>query len=58
MKIFIVALKVLLAIFLITAGCSQISQPSNLRVLIGVFEILLAIILLYSPLKSLIKQFI
>ncbi|MBC8052612.1 MAG: hypothetical protein H7Y13_06070 [Sphingobacteriaceae bacterium] len=58
MKSFIVLLKVLLAIFLITAGCNQISKPSNFFVAIGFFEILLAILVLYSPLKSLIKQLI
>ncbi len=56
MKTFLLILKVILAIALITLAVENLSEPSNLSVAFGLIEISLAIILIYSPVKSLIKQ--
>lgn len=56
MKIFLLVLKVMLAIALITIGVGNLSEPSNLSVAFGLIEIALALVLIYSPLKSIIKQ--
>jgi hypothetical protein len=56
MKIFLLLLKVILAIALITHGVNNLSEPSNLSVAIGLAEIALALMLVYGPVKSLIKQ--
>lgn len=56
MKAFLIILKIILAISLITIGVNHLNEPSNLFVTIGLFEIALAFILIYSPLKLLIKN--
>ena len=56
MKIFLLVLKVILAIALVTLGVNKLSEPSNLGVAIGLIEIALALLLIYGPVKSLIKQ--
>lgn len=56
MKTFVVIIKIILAITLTTIGVNHLSQPSNLWVALGLVEIALAIILIYRPLKLLIKQ--
>ena len=58
MKAFLIILKIVLAISVTTLGVNNLSKPSNLLVAVGVVEIALALILIYGPVKSLIKQFI
>jgi len=55
MKIFLLVLKLALAIALITLGVNNLSEPSNLSVTFGLIEIALALILIYGPAKSLLK---
>jgi len=47
---------VIVAIILISFGVNSISQPSNLKVYIGVFEIIVAFIILYFPIQKLFKK--
>lgn len=47
---------VIAAIILISFGVNAISQPSNLKVYIGVFEIIVAFIILYFPIQKLFKK--
>jgi len=49
-------IKVILAIVIISFGIIHISQPSNLEVYIGVGEVIIAMVLLYGPIKQLIKN--
>lgn len=56
MKEFLSIIKILVALTVLTFGCSNLSEPSNLSVAIGLFEISVALILLFHPLKTLIKQ--
>lgn len=56
MKIFLLVLKLALAVALITIGVNNLSEPSNLSVTFGLIEIALALILISGPLKSLFKQ--
>jgi uncharacterized membrane protein HdeD (DUF308 family) len=56
MKTLLLILKFILAIALITVGVNNLSEPSNLSVTFGLLEIALALILIYSPVKSLIKN--
>ncbi|SKB92392.1 hypothetical protein [Daejeonella lutea] len=56
MKTFILFVKVILAIALLTIGADNLSKPSNLLVTFGIIEIFLALFLIYSPLKTFIKQ--
>lgn len=55
MKILIAIVKVVLAIILITFGCNNISEPSNLSVGIGIAAVALGILVIYGPIKSLFK---
>ena len=56
MRLFWIVIRILLAIALITEGLSNISQPSNVLVALGVFEVVLALVLMYQPAKIFIKQ--
>jgi len=58
MKAFLIILKIVLAITVTTLGVNNLSKPSNLLVAVGIVEIALALILIYGPVKLLIKQFI
>lgn len=49
-------ISVIAAIILITFGVNNISEPSNLKVWIGVAEIMLAILVLYLSIKNLFKK--
>jgi len=46
---------VLAAIVLISFGVNHLSQPSDLKVWIGVGEIILALSVLYLPIKRIFK---
>jgi uncharacterized membrane protein HdeD (DUF308 family) len=58
MKAVIIALRIIVALMLITLGCGNLSKPSNFYVAVGLLEITLGIIFLYHPAKSLIKKII
>jgi len=55
MKLVLNLISIIAAIILITYGVNNISQPSNLKVWIGVGEVVLGLIVLYFPLKKLFK---
>ncbi len=56
MKTGFLILKVILAIALITLGADNLSEPSNIAVAFGLIEIILGLILLYAPVRSLFKH--
>ena len=56
MKQIIILIRVIAAIVLITLGVDNLSEPSNLAVAIGVGEIILALILIFGPIKSLFNK--
>ena len=56
MKQIIILIRVTAAIVLITIGVDNLSEPSNLAVAIGVGEIILALILIFGPIKSLFNK--
>ena len=56
MQVALQLISVIAAIILITFGVNNISEPSNLKVLIGVAEIMLAILVLYLSIKNLFKK--
>jgi len=56
MKQIIILISVIAAIVLITLGLDNISEPSNIDVAIGVFEVILGIAIIYKPITSLFKK--
>ena len=56
MKQIIILISVIAAIVLITLGVDNISEPSNVDVAIGVFEVILGIAIIYKPVTSLFKK--
>ncbi|MDY0905778.1 hypothetical protein [Pedobacter sp. CFBP9032] len=56
MQVALQLISVIAAIILITFGVNNISEPSNLKVWIGVAEIMLAILVLYLSIKNLFKK--
>ncbi len=56
MKQIIILLRVIAAIILITLGVDNLSEPSNMMVAIGVFEILLGLAIVFKPITSLFKK--
>lgn len=56
MQVALQFISVIAAIILITFGVNNISEPSNLKVWIGVAEIMLAILVLYLSIKNLFKK--
>lgn len=52
----IILIRVIAAIILITVGVDNLSEPSNLEVAIGLFEILIGLAIVYQPIKSLFKK--
>lgn len=57
MKSFLLFGQVVLSIILITFGFNQISKPSDLFLTVGVLSVFVGVVLLYRPIKALIKQF-
>lgn len=57
MKTFLMLLKVVIAIILLSLAAENISKPSNFYVFIGIIEVLMSLILLYKPVKLLISKF-
>ena len=56
MKQIIILIRVIAAIILITVGVDNISEPSNVDVALGVFEVALGIAVVYKPIISLFKK--
>lgn len=56
MKQIIILIRVIAAVVLITLGVDNISEPSNLDVAIGVFEVILGVAIIYKPITSLFKK--
>ena len=56
MQVALQLISVIAAIILITFGVNNISEPSNLKVWIGVAEIMLAILVLYLSIKNIFKK--
>lgn len=56
MQVALQFISVIAAIILITFGVNNISEPSNLKVWIGVAEIMLAILVIYLSIKNLFKK--
>ncbi len=56
MKQIILLIRVIVAIVLISLGVNNLSEPSNTEVAIGVFEIILGIAIVFSPINSLFKK--
>jgi hypothetical protein len=52
----IILIRVIAAIILITLGVDNISEPSSLKVAIGVAEVILGIAFVYQPIISLFKK--
>lgn len=56
MKQIIMLIRVIMAIVLITLGVNNLSEPSNTDVAIGVFEIILGLAIVFTPITSLFKK--
>jgi hypothetical protein len=56
MKVALHLISVIAAIILITFGVNNLNEPSNLKVWIGVTEIMFALLLLYISIKNLFKK--
>ncbi|MCX2573149.1 hypothetical protein [Pedobacter sandarakinus] len=56
MKIALLLIAVIAAIVLISFGVDNINQPANLKVWIGVAEVVLGLVVVYLPLKSLFNK--
>lgn len=56
MKVVLNLIYIIAAIVLISFGVNNISQPSNLKVTIGIGEVILALAILYFPFKKLFKN--
>ncbi len=52
----IILIRVIAAIILITLGVDNISEPSSLKVAIGIAEVILGLAFIYKPIVSLIKK--
>jgi uncharacterized membrane protein HdeD (DUF308 family) len=52
----IILIRIIAAIILITLGVDNISEPSSLKVAIGVAEVILGIAFVYKPIVSLLKK--
>lgn len=52
----IILIRVIAAIILITMGVDNLSEPSNIEVGIGLFEVILGLAIVYNPIKSLFKK--
>lgn len=56
MKQIIILIRVIAAIMLITLGVNNLSEPSNVEVAIGVFEIILGLAIVFKPITNLFKK--
>ncbi len=56
MKQLIILIRVIAAITLITLGVNNLSEPSNVEVAIGVFEIILGLAIVFKPITNLFKK--
>lgn len=56
MKQIIMLIRVIMAIVLITLGVNNLSEPSNTEVAIGVFEIILGLAIVFTPITYLFKK--
>lgn len=56
MKQIIILIRVIAAIVLITLGVDNLSEPSNTEVIIGVFEIILGLAIVFGPITSLFRK--
>jgi hypothetical protein len=56
MQTFLIIVKIFLAGFLISVGCENISKPSDMYLAVGITEIIIAFLIIYNPVKTLIKQ--
>ncbi len=55
-KTILMAIRIIAAIILLNYGVENVSKPSNLYLYAGLAEIMLAIIILYTPAKTLIRN--
>ncbi|SFH40291.1 hypothetical protein [Pedobacter insulae] len=56
MKQIFILIRVIVAITLITLGVNNLSEPSNIDVAIGVFEIILGLAIVFKPITNLFKK--
>ena len=56
MKTFLLLIRLIIAIILLTIASENVSKPSNLYVFIGIVEAIIALVILYYPVKLLISK--